>query len=336
MDCGRCGEPILPGLPTCVACGLTAGELVPEPFATVPRVRTQNPLDRRAPSAAEAAAMRAAARVNRWRGQLGTLDFTGPVAALRGLVPGLGPARRGDRRALGVQLAGLLTAVVLVALTWTSPWNTHAWLLLTFVVGSCAASEAREALDLPEPGRTTSAALFGIAALFAARFAILTVLAAVYPSVDIGGTARLQAGTYFLRPTGDLHAGMLVGIDLHPVGLFPPAQVAVAPIVATAGQTASVVSGAVHVDGVPAPNVTMAQVAVAAPDQPPIVARPGTIVVFLPPRLVPTAVLDVPGELIDSYLPRLVLLPTTEVIGEVTYRWLPAEDRGRVIWPPPE
>lgn len=336
MDCGRCGEPILPGLTACIACGLGAGESIPTPVSTAPRVRTQNPLARRQPSRAEDAARRAGATVTRWRAGLGTLDFTGIIAAFRGIAPGLGPALRRDWRRASLQLGGALLAGALLAGTWTSPWNRHAWMLFTCLIASFAATEARASLSTPEPGRTVAGILFGIAALFACRLALLTGLAAYFPSVDIGGTARLMAGTYYLRPTTHPQTGMLVGIDLHPVGFFPPAQVAVAPIVATEGQTASIENGEILVDGEPAPNPTMTLARVVALPQQPVTARPGTVILFLPPRLIPTAAIDVPDEMMRSYQPRLTLVPAREVLGEVVYRWLPAESRGRVIWPPAE
>ncbi|MFH1465729.1 MAG: hypothetical protein ABIO70_15185 [Pseudomonadota bacterium] len=220
MDCPRCGAPNLPGLPLCVDCGqdLNAAPEVPE--SLVPRAAVANPLAERRPKP-ERPPLRRRVAAFAHVGRLRHLPLEAFGAALvgmaRGCIPGLMPALRRDRRGAAIQLgAFLLPLAVLLLLGGRQALGQYSFLV---AFGWCLSpvSEARRAMDTPEPYRSSAACLLGIGpALFfglALRFLVQPIPPMAF-QFNMEGSL-LPASAFHVVPLHrePLRRGMLVAFD---------------------------------------------------------------------------------------------------------------------------
>ncbi len=306
MECPRCSEDNLPGLPACMGCGLDLGAPPPEPPALVPTVRATNPLVRKArPTPTSAKPQRT------WPSQL---VFLAPYlrATLWGIVPGLGALARGDRRK-GLQLlGGLLGCALLYLMLWRVRVQGVVLIGALSLVLTSIIQEQRARV----PARTRSNEVPGVLLAIAAMLMVWVCGALAFdawaPMIGLAQGPNLDAGQFLLRdtPMNELRRGQLVAVE---AGMFNRNNLRVAPIIALPGQAVeSNGRGRVLVDGAP-------------PGVPPL--RGGN-----PPAWVVEAVPDGHVVLLDY---SLAPVPVHNLTGVLYYRWLPQASRGPIDWPPP-
>lgn len=206
MDCPRCAAPNLPGLPTCVDCGqdLHAQPLAPRSY--VPEVAPTNPLRERRPRSSPPPGVVASGLEH--VGRLRQLPWQAFIEGLRGMgtgvVPGLLPALRGDRRGAALQL-GLVVGAVVVALSLGGGLEglaRYGWLV------ACAwsfspASECQRRMNVPQPARAMVAFWLVLpATLVVALLLPILVRGEIEPVFHYGmGQSLLPAGQYIIDDT---------------------------------------------------------------------------------------------------------------------------------------
>lgn len=314
MECPRCGEDNLPGLAHCLGCGRplapAAADAAPTP--TVPRVAPRNPL-------ARAPAPRARPRRVRVADAQLALFLRELRAAAWGLLPGLGPWRRGQRRRALVFPGALLLAGGAWVALWRSELQPLAWMGALSVLATSCLEEARA--RVPPVGPAGQALAFGLSVALAllVHASVLVGAGQVLPRVVLADQGALAGGHFLVRPTP---VQALEVDDLVVIGQLPPwwsllrAPLVVSSVLATPGQVVELRDGALAVDGHP-------------PRAHPL--NPGA----RPPAL-PAARLVVPPGAVATYTDPVQLVAQDRLAGRITARWLPAADRGPVQWPPLE
>lgn len=303
----------MPGLSACLGCGQDLSRSPADlQILTVPRVATANPL-KAPPRPRPAPADRA-----RW--DQGVVLARGILwACLWGVLPGLGPLVRGDRRTAAILAGAFLACGLAWGLLWHSALQPLAWMAALSVIASASATEARA--RHPGRGPLWNAATLGFA--MAMALSVHVVAAFAYdtwlPRVVLGDTPRLSAGHFVVERVGpgDLQVDDLVAVGQRPAfWRILDEPVLVGPVLALEGQRVESDGEGLRVDGEPAAVHAM-NPGVRAPGLPEggVVVPPGQVAVLVAPiRFVE------PGEL----------------LGRLHYRWLPQEDRGPLQWPPSE
>lgn len=278
MDCPRCGAPNLPGLPTCVDCGqdLAAEHEVPENL--VPQVEVANPLAERRPKPPRPPLRRrlsAFAHVGRVRHLPWEAFGAGVVGLLKGVVPGLMPARRREWRVAAVQVAAVLAPISFLLLYGGREAVATYSFLVAFGWSLSPVREAHRAMDTPEPYRSSAAWLLGLgaAALFAVGVRLL--LAPIPPMTfqfTVGGSLLPSASCRVVPLSEPPRTGMLVAFDRADIeerlawldanleggdgtagayeGYLRVYPFFASPVVALPGEVLSAGRGGVRVDGV--------------------------------------------------------------------------------------
>jgi len=306
MECPRCSEDNLPGLPACMGCGLDLSAPPPEPPALVPTVRAKNPLAQKSrPKPTPAKPQRT------WPSQLA---FLAPFlrATLWGVVPGLGALVRGDRRR-GLQLlGGLLGCGLLYLLLWRFSAQSFVLVGALSLVLTSIIQEQRARVPARVRSNEVPGVLLAIAAMLMVWVSGATAFQILVPVVAVAQGPNLDAGHFLLRetPMSELRRGQLVA-----QGYWAPfdGNLRVAPIIALPGQKVeSNGAGRVLVDGAP-----------------PLVPalRGGN-----PARYVVESVPDDHVVLLDN---SVAPVPIDHLAGVLHYRWLPHASRGPIDWPPP-
>ena len=246
MECPRCGENNLPGLPNCLGCGRPLLADHAAPVVTVPKVTTKNPLGQHYIAEGMSAAERGRRDLAfRFLTPRALLFFRAMFATLKGWLPGLGPFLRKEYPALRAFLAAWVILSILMALTWTSDANGWVMVGIQTLLITAGATEAYRVLPELRPApRWVASAIFGWAGMALQMAVLFLIFNTWWMEVDIMyGTPTLPAGVYLGER--NLRGGVEVG---EFVVAADEAMELIAPVIAVAGQEVASERGQVWVD----------------------------------------------------------------------------------------
>jgi len=242
----------------------------------------------------------------------------GMIGALLGTVPFATFLTRKRYTGALVQALGFTLGGGLLYLWWTHPLQWISWFLIGSAWVSGMMAEAHVRMNAAEPARTIASFAFSLVSAVLFRAAILGVVYASYPAIQLQGVRGHADGLYFAEkiPPADYQIGDLVAFNpLHNRSYRPGGVISVAPIIAEAGQTVQNHGFDIFVDDASEPETGTARHPTGTYESRTLTVPTGAIVVY--------------------ELPLRTRTPE-EFLGRVVYQWTPVTERGSVRWPPVE